>query len=275
MEPKIEYLQKERECLRHRAAYWKRMTSQLKSSYEDQIVDDIVKQQKQSLKLAEEIGQLVQDNADLQQMVDEAMKPNHKLVTFCDGKYTDNVRACCYELLSLNVGVNNVVPIIKTVLQSFTDKVLDRMPSKTLLCNMMIECLTLAQAQLGEELTIDDTGSFTIQTDGTTKYGQHYGTYDIATSGESYVLGLRHVFSGAAQDTLDTLKEILEDLDIVHRELGCTEVSSMIVSKLKNTMSDRHAAEKLFNQMLSEYRADILQMFLLVGLSLVIKKKNK
>ena len=122
----------------------------------------------------------------------------------------------------------------------------------------MIECLTLAQAQLGEELTIDDTGSFTIQTDGTTKYGQHYGTYDIATSGESYVLGLRHVFSGAAQDTLDTLKEILEDLDIVHRELGCTEVSSMIVSKLKNTMSDRHAAEKLFNQMLSEYRADIL-----------------
>ena len=166
LEPKIEYLQKERECLRHRAAYWKRMASQLKSSYEDQIVDDIVKQQKQSLKLAEEVDQLVQDNADLQQMVDEAMKPNHKLVTFCDGKYTDNVRACCYELLSLNVGVNNVVPIIKTVLQSFTDKVLDRMPSKTLLCNMMIECLTLAQAQLGEELTIDDTGSFTIQTDG-------------------------------------------------------------------------------------------------------------
>ena len=80
------------------------------------------------------------------------------------------------------------------------------MPSKTLLCNMMIECLMLAQVQLGEELTSDDTGSFTIQTDGTTKYGQHYGTYDITTSGELYVLGLRHVFSGAAQDTSDTLK---------------------------------------------------------------------
>ena len=147
LEPKIEYLQKERECLRHRAAYWKRMASQLKSSYEDQIVEDIVKQ-KQSLKLAEEVDQLVQDNADLQQIVDEAMKSNHKLVTFCDCKYTGNVRACCYELLSLNVGVNNVVPIIKTALQSFTDKVLDRMPSKTLLCNMMIECLTLAHDKL-------------------------------------------------------------------------------------------------------------------------------
>ena len=78
------------------------------------------------------------------------------------------------------------------------------------------------------------------------------------------------MFSGAAQDTLDTSKEILEDLDTVHRELGCTEISLRIV---KNTMSDQHAAEKLFNQMLSEYRADILpEVF---GLSLVIKKKNK
>lgn len=73
----------------------------------------------------------------------------------------------------------------------------------------MIECLTLGHAQIGEELTSDDTGSFTIQTDGTTNFGQHYGTDDIATFGESYVLGLRHVFSGAAQDTF---KEILEDL---------------------------------------------------------------
>ena len=88
--------------------------------------------------------------------------------------------------------------------------------------------MTLAQAQLGEELTSDDTGNFTIQTDGTTKYGQHYGTYDIATFGESYVLGLRHVFSGAAKDTLDTFKEILEDLDIVHRELGYTDISLSI-----------------------------------------------
>ena len=47
----------------------------------------------------------------------------------CDGKYTDDVRACCCELLSLNVGINNVVPIITAVLQSFTDKMLDRMPS--------------------------------------------------------------------------------------------------------------------------------------------------
>ena len=100
--------------------------------------------------------------------------------------------------------------------------------------------------------------TFTIQTDGTSKYGQHFSTYDVATVDTTYALGLRHVFSGSSQNTLDTLKEILDDLDVVQRELGCAEVSSKIVSKLKNSMSDRHAAEKLFNQMLAEYRADIL-----------------
>ena len=30
---------------------------------------------------------------------------------------------------------------------------------------------------------------------------------------------------------------------MVQRELGCAEVSAKIVSKLKNSMSDRHAAE--------------------------------
>ena len=35
-------------------------------------------------------------------------------------------------------------------------------------------------------------------------------------------LGLHYVFFGAAQDTLDTFKEIFEDLDTVHGKLGHT-----------------------------------------------------
>ena len=80
---------------------------------------------------------------------------------------------------------------------------------------MMVECLTLAQAQLGEELSCEERGNFTIQIDGTSKYGQHFSTYDVATVDTTYTLGLRHVFSGSSQNTLDTLKEILEDMDVV------------------------------------------------------------
>ena len=123
---------------------------------------------------------------------------------------------------------------------------------------MMLESLTLAQAQFGEELSSEEKDYFTIQTDGTTKYGQHFDTYDVSTNDHTYTLGLRHIFSGSSQTTLDTLKEILDDLDTVHIELGRTEVSSKILSRLKNTMSDRHSAETLFNDILADYCAEVL-----------------
>ena len=116
---------------------------------------------------------------------------------------------------------------------------------------MMLESLTLAQAQLGEELSSEEKDYFTIQTDGTTKYGQHFDTYDVSTNDHTYTLGLRHIFSGSSLTTLDTL-------DTVHIELGRTEVSSKILAQLKNTMSDRHSAEKLFNDLLADYRAEVL-----------------
>ena len=79
-----------------------------------------------------------------------------------------------------------------------------------------------------------DVGSFnTIQTDGTTKFGDHFITYDIATPQTSYMLGLRHVFSGSAQNTLETFKEILDDLDAVQEALGRHAVSAKIVQALK------------------------------------------
>ena len=50
------------------------------------------------------------------------------------------------------------------------------------LCDMMVKSLTVAQAQLGEELTREEC---------------------------NYHLGLRLIFSGSAQNTLETLTEIL------------------------------------------------------------------
>ena len=182
----------------------------------------MVEQQQTMEALNEEVEQLEQDNCDLRETVEEIMASSDEILTFQHGKYTDDIRACCYELLSLNVGIRNVVPVIKAVLENVAHKTLDRLPCKTSLCRMMVECLTLAQAQLGEELSCEERDNFTIQTDGTSKYGQHFSTYDVATVDTTYALGLRHVFSGSSQNTLDTLKEIL---DVVQRELGCAEVS--------------------------------------------------
>ena len=83
-------------------------------------------------------------------------------------------------------------------------KTVDRLPCRTTLCDMMVECLTVAQAQLGEELSRENENYFTLQTDGTTKFGEHFGTYDVTTNDVTYHLGLLHIFSGCAQTTLDT-----------------------------------------------------------------------
>ena len=61
-----------------------------------------------------------------------------------------------------------------------------------------------------------------------------------------------------AVDTLDTFKEILSDIDSVQQSLGKCAVSGKIIAKIKNTMSDRHAAEKLFNELLHDYRKELL-----------------
>ena len=42
--------------------------------------------------------------------------------------------------------------------------------------------------------------------------------------------------------------------------MGKDAVSAKIVTKIKNTMSDRHSAEKLFNELLFEYREELLPM---------------
>jgi E1A/CREB-binding protein len=122
---------------------------------------------------------------------------------------------------------------------------------------MILESLAVVQAQLGEVLS-ETPGYTTLQSDGTTKFGQHYAALDVKDSSTTYSLGLRQVFSGAAKDTLETLKEILDDIDVIQRQLGREAVSSRIVMKIKNTMSDRHVAEKAFNDLLQEFRADIL-----------------
>jgi len=58
----------------------------------------------------------------------------------------------------------------------------------------MIEPLTIAQVQFADQLTKEECNYLTLQTDGTTKYGQHFAAYDIATEDTIYHLGIQHIF---------------------------------------------------------------------------------
>ena len=98
---------------------------------------------------------------------------------------------------------------------------------------MILESLVLAQAQLGEEL-LQTPGSTTLQTDGTTKFGEHFSTFNVRTEeAVTYTLGIRHIFSGSAQNTQETFQEILSDVEGVQRALGKNSSSAEIIAKLK------------------------------------------
>ena len=241
----------------HRVSYWKAKYNNLQKSSEESELESEFNKEKEQLCLQEEITLLEQENFELIDTIEELVTEK-EINAYQGGRYMDDIRVCCYELLSLNVGIRNIKAVITSVLKNIAHKSVDRLPHHTALCDMMIESLTIAQVQLADQLTKEECNYLTLQTDGTTKYGQHFATYDIATEDTVYHLGLRHIFSGSAQSTLDVFTEILDDLNIDSRELGDNGVSQKLILKLKNTMSDRHAAEKLFSQLLQEYRKYVL-----------------
>ena len=57
------------------------------------------------------------NNAELSTTI-ESILLSEEVTTFEHGRYTDDVRACVYELLSLNVGVRNVGPVIRCVMKN-------------------------------------------------------------------------------------------------------------------------------------------------------------
>ena len=114
------------------------------------------------------------------------------------------------------------------------------------MCDMMLECLTIAQAQIGEQLSRDDGEYYILQTDRTTKHGHHFSTFDVATTETTFFTRIETCFFWVCTNHLRYFLEILEDLDSVRNEIGESSVSAKIIYKLKNTMSDRHSAEKLF-----------------------------
>ena len=128
----------------------------------------------------------------------------------------------------------------------------EALPKPTTLVDMMAEMKGLACQHLAEQLT--STEKLTLHSDGTSKFGQHYGGFQVSMPDHSaYSLGLSEMLTGFAEVTLNTLKIILSDIDLVVGE----GTGAKILRCIKNTMFDRHIVEKKFNSLLEDYQAEI------------------
>ena len=59
--------------------------------------------------------ELLEANAQLLETINNLR--SRKISTYTDGRYTASVRVCVMELLSHNVGIRQVEPVIKAVLK--------------------------------------------------------------------------------------------------------------------------------------------------------------
>ena len=162
-----------------------------------------------------------------------------------NGQYTDAVRATYQDLVMMGVGINNIEQVVHTVLTNFTNMNIECLPKATFARLMYTESRRLSQLQVAEELLKDyENSSRTLHTDGTSKFGKHYGTYDVVTDqGQTLTAGIREVSSGDTKTQLNVLIDIFSEIE---ESLQSSEenVSNKIISSIKNIMSDRHIVQK-------------------------------
>lgn len=160
-------------------------------------------------KARSEIRRLELKVDDLQSQLEEGEKSPF-ICTMAGGQYTDEIRKCCLELLSLNVGVWNVGHVIRSVLAVVGLKA-ERLPRVGLLSQMLVELKQVSSIQVEEGVT--GVGPTTLHSDGMTKFGKKFGSFQIATASEMFTVGVVDMKCGTAQHTLDKLKEVLVDVE--------------------------------------------------------------
>jgi hypothetical protein len=162
---------------------------------------------------------------------------------------------CVYSLLQHNVPATQIGATIEACLK-LAGKEPDRLPSPSTIANMNIQRLCLAKKQLQEELS--NKTNTTLHTDETSKTGIKYGGFSIRDNeGTYFALGLREMATKSAQNTLDTFQEILQDISDTNKESNFNS-GDRILCNIQNTMSDRAATELKFNDLLENYRLELL-----------------
>jgi hypothetical protein len=154
------------------------------------------------------------------------------VLAFSDGHYNESIRQCCIDLQGMNVGIKNIKPAIESVLKHIVGVTPERLPHYTTCSRMLIETKALALQQIYKEVGEDDNAC--LHSDGTSKFRRHYSSYQLSTEKSSYSIGLQEIACGTAANTLETLKWIIQDIELVAEQ----DAGIKVLASIKNTMSD-------------------------------------
>ncbi|MES9902781.1 MAG: hypothetical protein ABW168_08870, partial [Sedimenticola sp.] len=168
-------------------------------------------------------------------------------------KYELPVHLCVYSLLDNHVSSEHVGPVIESVLK-LVNKKPNKLPCASTVDSWSVERGILSKKHLSENSEKVNT---TLHTDEASKYGCKWGAFATRDEKGNYsVLGLRDMATKSSHDTLETFKDILDDIENISE--NSKNNGKKILTNIKNTMSDRAATETKFNQLLETYRNEIL-----------------
>ena len=190
---------------------------------------------------------------------------------FHNGVYSNKIRGVYEDLLCIGLSTRKIESAIRVVLKGLVGIDVGRLPKETFAKFMLLEARGLAQIHVLSELAgeefeenegenIEKASKFstlnTLYSDGTSKKGHSFMTYDITTNkGESLVLGLRPIAAQDAQSQLDVFKEVLDDIGNFSSDENFV---ARTFASIKNVMSDRCATQKKFNRIFTEYRETVI-----------------
>lgn len=216
----------------------------------------------QKRELENELCQREEECEDLREQLHEAeekLGSKFRIETFDleQNKYKDNVRQCCMELLSNNVSLARLAPVIRSVSSLLFNCEVPRLPSAGMLSSLLVEMKQISQIHAATEIAKD--AYTTLHTDATSKFGQKYTGFQATTATGTYSLGMSEMDIGSAARTLDVMKEMLQSVDQCCKSAGVLEgACSKMVANMKNTMSDRGSVEVAFNNLYDEFRATVV-----------------
>jgi hypothetical protein len=182
---------------------------------------------------------------------------NEHLVTKNEHGYTENTRLCIMELAGLECAVEKMSPVIQTVAKHIFDKHITKedLPNATTCQTIVDEGHFIAKAYIANR--IDHSSSWGLGRDGTTRRKQKIvDTAITLDSGENISLG----FTRVAKENSDTIQKVTEEqLNELSTINNDPEYLTETLSKLAFTMSDRAANEKKADQLLDEWREQMLK----------------
>lgn len=177
-------------------------------------------------KLRGQLAELEKENDKLRSDLDEIMW-DQQITTFEDGRYSEDIRVVCYELISRGVGSRHVSNIIRLVLKRIGGFDCRRLPKPTLIRLMAFEQALLAKDAARAAIESCEK-PVTLEMDGTTKNHVPYVTMLANTDSGTYGLSLNEVRTENAdillQEMMNAVQDLVANNDVVNNQQKVNEL---------------------------------------------------